>query len=274
MSTDFGSNVIIGDTDMTAGHSGIVANRFHIESVSTTAAQFNTVINNTGITHNGLLVQAGNTSSETSFAVRKYNLTSDLFVVKGDGNVGIGVSDPDNKLHIYGTGEVVRVESSNTNSAINFKSTSGEWTFGYQMGYPYIENLHGIGQLGSTPQALYVNTGGYIGTTAPSSIRASKTNIGVIPINTDVVYGTEILSFNYRKRIEGGMNPDERGFTDEAEEFLSVGAIAEDVELLDPNFVFYGRDGKLLGIKYERYVPYLVKAIQELSAKVTTLENA
>jgi hypothetical protein len=85
--------VIIGDTDMTAGHSAIVADRLHTESDSTTAAQFNTIINNSNITHNGLLVQAGNTSSETSFAVRKYNLTSDLFAVKGDGDVTVNTGN-------------------------------------------------------------------------------------------------------------------------------------------------------------------------------------
>jgi len=103
-------SMIIGDTDMTAGHSAIVADRLHIESDSTTAAQFNTVINNTNITHNGLLVQAGNTSTETSFAVRKYSLTSDLFAVKGDGDVTVNTGN----LVIGTAGKGITFSSTNT----------------------------------------------------------------------------------------------------------------------------------------------------------------
>ena len=69
------------------------------------------------------------------------------------------------------------------------------------------------------------------------------------------------------------------------EDWLDIGFLAQDVEAIE---VEYGHkiadktnlttsctdDGKQYGIQYSKFVPVLVKAIQELSAKVAALENA
>jgi len=183
-----------------------------------------------------------------------------------NGNVGIGTEAPTFPFHVKGAGTICRVESTNTFSGVNFKSTTTDHNFGYSLGLLYATGVHGVTPYGGNITTMYISDSHVMGTS--TSLREAKANIGVVPINTDIVYDTEILSFNYR------LTDDERNYTDEVDEFLSVGAIAEDVELLDPNFVYYDKDGNLKGIKYERYVPYLVKAIQELSAKVTALENA
>ena len=57
-----------------------------------------------------------------------------------------------------------------------------------------------------------------------------------------------------------------------------VGIIAQDLEKIIPNVVVKGDDKEevdtLWQVDYQRLVPYLIKAVQELSAKVEALENA
>jgi hypothetical protein len=60
----------------------------------------------------------------------------------------------------------------------------------------------------------------------------------------------------------------ERGKTDKKQ----FGLVAQDVEKIISKFVGGDEGGK--HIKYNKFTPYLMKAIQELSAKVEALENA
>jgi hypothetical protein len=52
----------------------------------------------------------------------------------------------------------------------------------------------------------------------------------------------------------------------------NIGLIAQDVEAIFPQVIDTNKDG-FLGVRYTELVPVLVKAIQELSAKITILEN-
>jgi len=67
------------------------------------------------------------------------------------------------------------------------------------------------------------------------------------------------------------------------EDWLDVGFKAQEVESLEETFGYKkddktnllydpGTDGTSYGVRYDKFVPVLVKAIQELSAKVTALE--
>jgi hypothetical protein len=51
-----------------------------------------------------------------------------------------------------------------------------------------------------------------------------------------------------------------------------IGVIAQELKSVFPSMVAVGQDGKL-GVKYSIFVPILIKAIQELSDKVTALQN-
>lgn len=53
-----------------------------------------------------------------------------------------------------------------------------------------------------------------------------------------------------------------------------VGFIAEELNLITPELVIKDLDGRPESVSYDRLVSVLTKAIQELSAKVTALENA
>jgi hypothetical protein len=59
--------------------------------------------------------------------------------------------------------------------------------------------------------------------------------------------------------------------SDETKE-KQIGVIAQELQEVFPSLVTTGLDGKL-GVKYSVFVPILIKAIQELSAKVTELQN-
>jgi hypothetical protein len=52
----------------------------------------------------------------------------------------------------------------------------------------------------------------------------------------------------------------------------NIGLIAQDVKEVFPQVIDTNEDG-FLGVRYVELIPVLVKAIQELSAKVTLLEN-
>ena len=49
--------------------------------------------------------------------------------------------------------------------------------------------------------------------------------------------------------------------------------IAEDLEEVSEDLCMYDEDGTLRGIRYQLLVPHLIKAVQELTAKVEALEN-
>ena len=51
-----------------------------------------------------------------------------------------------------------------------------------------------------------------------------------------------------------------------------IGVIAQELQTIFPSMVTIDQEGKL-GVKYSVFVPILIKAIQELSAKVTELQN-
>jgi hypothetical protein len=110
--------------------------------------------------------------------------------------------------------------------------------------------------------------GGGLGYT--SSTRESKTNITTL---SDVNWINQLnpVSFNYRKK------DDERNYTEEFYEETSYGFIADEVEVVNPDFVFYNdkEDGtkELAGVKYESMTAILVKALQEQQRTINTLKT-
>ena len=71
----------------------------------------------------GLWVRAGSNSSDESFSVRNHDNSATYFKVRGDGNVGIGNSNPQRLLSIKGTssGSMEIDGSATSNSQIAFK---------------------------------------------------------------------------------------------------------------------------------------------------------
>jgi hypothetical protein len=117
-------------------------------------------------------------------------------------------------------------------------------------------------------RAVYVNSGGVVGYNA--STRESKSNINSLQ-DISWIHNLNPVTFNKRKKDNEG------NYTDEVYDELDYGLIADEVEKINTDFVFYdtNKDGtkKLAGVGYEKLIPVLIKAIQELTARVQELEN-
>ena len=115
--------------------------------------------------------------------------------------------------------------------------------------------------VGATNRAMYVDSTGLLGYL--SSIRASKTNITPL---TDTAWLDALtpVAFNYRKKDESG------AYTDEANTPLEYGLIAEEVEGVNAELVFYDEteDGLALrGVSYNKLMIPLLQRVQALTAR-------
>lgn len=121
--------------------------------------------------------------------------------------------------------------------------------------------------VGATNRDVFVDNTGLIGYVP--SILASKTNISDIA-DTSWLDALRPITFNYRKRDEDGV------YTDEAETPLEYGLIAEEVEKINTELVFYDEteDGiELRGVSYRKLIIPLLKEVQSLRARVAALEG-
>jgi hypothetical protein len=114
----------------------------------------------------------------------------------------------------------------------------------------------------TTPRNVFIDSSGNLG--GISSVRESKTNINALS-SAAWIQQLNPVKFNYRKKDENG------AFTDEFESENQFGLIAEEVEAIQPDLCIYV-DGKLQGVHYDRIIAPLIKAIQELTARVAALE--
>ena len=111
---------------------------------------------------------------------------------------------------------------------------------------------------------LYVRSDGRLGYL--SSIRASKTNIVDL---TDISWLNNLKpkAFNIRKKNDSGE------YTDNYYDELEYGLIAEDVESVNKELCSYSSENALEAVQYRKLVVPLLKAVQELTAKVAALET-
>ena len=116
---------------------------------------------------------------------------------------------------------------------------------------------------------LHVQNNGMLGYSA--SIRAAKTNITSLS-DVNWLYNLNPVSFNYREK-----NEETKEYLDTHHSETEYGLIAEEVESINSDLVFYDEvDGEqeLRGVHYKKLVPALLKAVQDLKARVTTLEGS
>lgn len=120
---------------------------------------------------------------------------------------------------------------------------------------------------GGTTRTLQVRSDGLVGYI--TSLRASKANIESIK-SSDWLYKLNPVNFNYRKRDENNI------YTDNLHTELEYGLIAEEVEAINSDLVFYDikKDGlkELRGVNYEKLIIPLVNEIQKLKAEIDQLK--
>jgi len=114
------------------------------------------------------------------------------------------------------------------------------------------------------------------------SDQRDKTDIETLPYGLDFVNSLKPKKFVWDHRAETRTEADEQGNLIQKEVYSSnkgkkdIGFIAQELQTVDDDYLnlVYDTNPEKLEATYGRLIPVLVKAIQDLSAKVTALENA
>jgi hypothetical protein len=116
----------------------------------------------------------------------------------------------------------------------------------------------GIGTT-SPGYALDVNgTGRFISIIETSSLRYKK-SIKTLPSQLETINALRPVTFKWKDKKKG--------------EDTQYGLIAEELQQIMPEAVSLNSDGNAEAISYTKLVPILIKAVQELQAKVEKLEK-
>jgi hypothetical protein len=182
------------------------------------------------------------------------------------GNVGIGFSATDVRLFIKsagtGAGTYNLYTRNSANTDLFVVRDDGYINTGLAANSPYYYNTT------YAPRSCALDLGGGIGYVV--STRESKGNIQSIK-NIDFINQLNPVQFNYRKK-----NKDNTQFIDELYEDVYYGFIADEVEKVNKDLVFYDnlQDGtkKLSGVEYNSMIAILTKAIQEQQKQIEELK--
>ena len=176
------------------------------------------------------------------------------------GRVGIGNTNPTYKLDVNGTQRITLAGY----AGVEYHNTAGTWEV-----YIGTENNTGNARYNSRQggHAWYANGSSTMnlessgnlrisGTFTEQSARRFKENIKPLESSLDKVNTLNPVTYN---KI--------------GSEDLEIGLIAEEVAELFPEVVTYTEDGETLGIQYQRLSVILLKAVQDLTARIEKLEN-
>jgi hypothetical protein len=177
------------------------------------------------------------------------------------GNVGIGNSGAsDVRLYVKSSTSGASAYACffrNSSSANLFFVRDDGYTFtGLASGSPY--------NYATTGRSAILDAGGGFGYLV--STRESKANIESIR-SIDFINQLNPVSFNYRKK--DNIN---NVFTDEVYDNITYGFIADEVEKVNKELVFYNEDGTLAGVEYNNMIAILTKAIQEQTQLIIDLK--
>ena len=240
-------------------------------------------------------------SRDQDFRVESDGNTHALFIEGSSGNVGIGTASPSCPLHVEGTGiePVVRIKSmsSTHNGYLRLENDQGDnWSIGtVRSGHSLdgtllfsggsadvVFNTSGKIGLGCEPHAAITcgddtmpitNSYKYLGSSSyrwnslwatnanNASDRTLKTNIEDCVLGVDFINTLKPVSFDWKAQNRS------------ADAGKKWGLIAQDVLETEMVDTVKGEEGSY-SVSYDHFIAPLIKAIQELSAKVTALENA
>ena len=175
----------------------------------------------------------GSTSNRISMGLHSVD---DVFNIVGTGNVGIGTDSPTYKFHV-----------ANSNNVSIFEDTS---------------DANGASFLVfNVPGAFAIGSIGRNGTTNSVSFNTSS----------DYRLKEDLKDFNALELVNNIKAYDYKWKNTEQRDY---GFVAHELEKTLPNVVTGEKDGeKMQGVDYSKLTPILLKAIQELEARVKELEN-
>ena len=233
----------------------------------------------------GAVALIAGTSNGSNDIFRWFDGTTQLGVIKNNGWVGIGTTNPSQILEVFGP----RVKFGDTGGfELNFNATYAAFqiastermriTSGGDVG---IGNANAVGHRllvagrdasssyyalvvtnNSLSSLLYIRNDGYAWISqnawAYGSDRRLKENINYIESGLDKILALKPAKFDY---IDGIKN--------------NIGWIAQDVEEVIPEAVLVNTNDEreYLSLKSDFIIPYLVKAVQELNQKIVALES-
>lgn len=222
------------------------------------------------------------TNSSASYTV---DGSGTRFVVKGNGNVGIGAATPSAKLEITDT--VLANSGSLEGSALKVSQT---WN---TSGNPiaFLVDVTQAGISGGTSKLMDIQVGGTSkfnidgsGLITSSTLRANASGAtdytvcvsssGVLTSSTSACTGASSIRFKHDVEDLTGnldkvlaMRPVSYKYNETNAD--DIGFIAEEILDIDPRLVVFEKDGVTPhGLKYDRFTSILAGAIQELDLKI------
>lgn len=174
-----------------------------------------------------------------------------------NGNVGIGTTTPDTKLHISTTNtEILKIEQENVNNNANmeYKTSTLSWNVGVGGNLSTDINKRDRYYLTNTVGGDNVYLG--INDTAWNAYSDERLKDIIEPLSDGINKINEIRPVIYKFKNN---------------EVRKVGVIAQDVLKVLPEAV--DTTGEYLGVRYTELIPLLVSSIQELSKELKELKE-
>jgi hypothetical protein len=280
--TNPGAMLTVGDLSSVfqSGTASITKLALGDSTVNSSGGKINIYIGKNSVTSNGFFttynhISDGSSQNYLNFQAYGFNGAGPCF--QASGNVGIGTTNPARQLHVYGTsvggGPAVIDQTSATFTDVVLlvrQLQDGPSNTGY--------NLLVL-QSGSANTNRFVVRGD--GLTYSSYITGGATTLSVdgsgniIRTPSDERLKTDIQNIEYGLDSVNALRPVTHTWID-TERYGSgrqIGMIAQEVAQVLPEVVSAANDADhTLSLDYQKVVPVLVKAIQELSARIAILE--
>jgi hypothetical protein len=195
-----------------------------------------------------------------------------------NGNVGIGISTPTNKLHVENTGSgSVAVYGNVTNSGTGVwgnNTNNGTGVYGSSgNGIGILGESNGFGVRGKSINgyAGYFEGKVYVGGSLEVFGNICAANF---MCQSDARLKQAVAELHYGLSEVLRLRPVRWDWKDQAQRQLNLGLIAQEVEPVMPELVLHGVDAKdSLGLNYLGLIPVLVKGIQEQQEQINALRK-
>jgi hypothetical protein len=131
----------------------------------------------------GLKIKAGSTANDASLFVQDHDASNDHFIIRGNGNVGIGTTSPSNTLHTSGTGvQRIQIDATDNNAAgaglymkvLNSGSLVGNAT----VRVDNVGNINFFNGTSSDSEKMRIDSSGRVGINRTPTKTNSKLEIG------------------------------------------------------------------------------------------------